>query len=100
MHHKTGQTEQQKETEPQTDCCKEHSSKHQQHQHRQNGHRHCNNDNCTNNLCHPVSVSSLHAEETIEIVAPSEEVAQYVIRSNDMPLFSYTYSIWQPPRLG
>ena len=102
MHHQTAATATDtkqatpKEADAPMDCCQKHAPK--QHSNTEKGH--CNHDDCTSNICHPMSVSSLHVEATIEIVAIPEGNLPYVIRSNDMQPFSYTYSIWQPPRLG
>ncbi|SDC39419.1 hypothetical protein [Niabella drilacis] len=74
-------------------CCSQSPAAHQQK-------GHCTHDNCTDNSCHPVSIYSLHAVHQLDITELPVAATDYSSGINKMQLASYTYSIWQPPRLS
>ena len=101
MAHKTGKSHQAAQQSPaakntivhQADCCSQMPAAHQQK-------GHCTHDNCTNNSCHPVSIYSLHASSQLDITPLPVAMIHYNNGINGMEPTSYTYTIWQPPRLG
>lgn len=74
-------------------CCDQTAAKHQQKEH-------CTHDNCTDNSCHPVSIYSLHTVHALGISSLPVAVADHRIGRTPLHLPAYTYTIWQPPRLG
>lgn len=90
-HHSKKEAETQREEKK--DCCADASSGH-------HSKGHCDHKDCTNNICHPVSIFSLHTEDNISLLPLPKAVTKYIVGKHDMQLYAYSYSIWQPPRLG